>query len=188
MWRRCRHGTSEVRRDSNRTHLVFSTSGLFLGSRAPLVCLPFGRCTWASWVFALFAKHVRWATWQHGNSLLHVPLQGTLCGRIVEASDSKSKLERWSSSKPIRNRVLRVWKASIKKTCFSSILATSSPNFPHHFGDPPTLLIQSCGYKHLSAGDLLREELGNHEKPQERILHGQTSVEMVNLAYWRIEL
>ena len=32
--------------DSNRTHLVFSTSGLLLGSRAPLVFL----ITWLPWL------------------------------------------------------------------------------------------------------------------------------------------
>ena len=38
MWRRRRRGTSEVRHDSNRTHLVdqLVASGLLLGSRAPL--------------------------------------------------------------------------------------------------------------------------------------------------------
>ena len=37
MWRCCRCETSEFRHDSSRTHLVSSSSGLLLGSRAPLV-------------------------------------------------------------------------------------------------------------------------------------------------------
>ena len=78
---------------------------------------------------------------KHGNMATRyciVPLARHPLRKIVEASDSESK-ESWSSSKPIRNCFLRVWKASIIKKCISSILTISSPNFPKDpspFGRP----------------------------------------------------
>ena len=47
MWRRCRHGTSEVRRDSNRTHLVFQLTVCFWVLRLPLFSKDFKyQCRW----------------------------------------------------------------------------------------------------------------------------------------------
>ena len=130
-----------------------------------------------------FLRHTRRETWQQLVTALF-RWQGTLCGKIVEASDSESK-ESWSSSKPIRNCFLRVWKASIIKKCISSILTISSPNFPKDpspFGRPTrcsspvaisTWVLEIC----------FERSFGNYEGPLEITPHGQTSVEMVNLAY-----
>ena len=123
---------------------VFSVLFSFAFPKAEVDCnflaCPFGRCTCDSWVFATHSTG-NMATWQLVAALF--PWQGTLCGKIVEASDSESK-ESWSSSKPIRNCFLTVWKASIIKKCISRYLKYShhliSEYFKknhYHLVDPP---------------------------------------------------
>ena len=59
------HGKSEVRHDSNRTHLAFSTSGLLLNSRAPIVSF---------WMICYTESASFWWTcWSHGLNNLQVP-------------------------------------------------------------------------------------------------------------------